>query len=83
LGSCVALANVKHRDSEVFPRPDALPYERPAEGDDDDTSRLGGWKSIEMVMRYTHVNVDELKGTIDRLPGGNLGDEAINEAKSA
>jgi len=29
--------------------------------------RLGGWKSEKMVMRYVHVNVDELAGTIDRL----------------
>jgi integrase len=124
-----ALANIKHRDSEVFRRPDGLPYERPAEGDDDDTSagtriktafggarrragikrrfgphgcrhtwatwhyaanrdigalqRLGGWKSIAMVMRYTHVNVDELKGTIDRLPEGNVGNGELQESKSA
>jgi integrase len=38
--------------------------------------RLGGWKSIAMVMRYTHVNVDELRRTIDLLPGGNLGEGA-------
>jgi hypothetical protein len=30
--------------------------------------RLGGWKSVSMVMRYAHVNVDEHKHTIDRLP---------------
>jgi integrase len=29
--------------------------------------KLGGWKTIEMVMRYTHVNVDELSSTIARL----------------
>lgn len=29
--------------------------------------RLGGWKTMSMVMRYAHVNVDELAGTIDRL----------------
>jgi hypothetical protein len=38
--------------------------------------RLGGWKSIRMVMRYAHVNVGELQHTIDKLPGGNLGDYA-------
>ena len=27
-----------------------------------------------MVMRYVHANVDEHRHTIDRLPGGNLGD---------
>jgi integrase len=45
--------------------------------------RLGGWKTIAMVMRYAHVNVDELKHTIDRLPGGNLGDTLSVEVKSA
>jgi integrase len=37
--------------------------------------RLGGWKSIRMVMRYAHVNVGELQHTINKLPGGNLGDQ--------
>jgi integrase len=45
--------------------------------------RLGGWKTITMVMRYAHVNVDEFTHTIDRLPGGNLGDEISQKAKSA
>ena len=30
---------------------------------------LGGWKTHEMVMRYTHSNVEEHAHTIDRLPG--------------
>jgi hypothetical protein len=29
--------------------------------------RLGGWRSIRMVMRYAHVNVDGFADTIDRL----------------
>jgi integrase len=41
--------------------------------------KLGGWKSERMVMRYAHVNVGELQHTIDKLPGGNLGD--YNEGK--
>jgi hypothetical protein len=41
--------------------------------------RLGGWKSVKMVMRYAHTNVEELSHTIDRLPGGMLGD--LNVAK--
>lgn len=45
--------------------------------------KLGGWKSIAMVMRYTHVNVGELAHTIERLPGGNLGDTEIKSAESA
>jgi len=36
--------------------------------------RLGGWRDIKSVMRYTHANVDELRNTMDRLPGGNLGE---------
>jgi integrase len=45
--------------------------------------KLGGWKTIAMVMRYAHVNVDELRGTIDRLPGGNLGDSVSGKTESA
>lgn len=30
--------------------------------------RLGGWKSVQMVLRYAHVNVGELAHTIDKLP---------------
>jgi len=29
--------------------------------------RLGGWKTMSMVMRYAHTNVDELADTVDRL----------------
>ncbi len=29
---------------------------------------LGGWKSEAMVMRYTHVNTDHLRATIEALP---------------
>jgi integrase len=29
--------------------------------------KLGGWKSLSMVMRYAHTNVAELDQTIDRL----------------
>lgn len=45
--------------------------------------RLGGWKSERMVMRYAHVNVGELQHTIDRLPGGNLGDAETAKAKTS
>jgi integrase len=41
--------------------------------------KLGGWKSERMVMRYAHVNVGELQHTINKLPGGNLGEP--NERK--
>jgi integrase len=43
--------------------------------------RLGGWKSVRMVMRYAHVNVAELSHTINALPGGNLGDARKRKAK--
>ena len=45
--------------------------------------RLGGWKSIQMVMRYAHVNVSELGHTIDRLPGGMLGDLNVVKGRIA
>lgn len=45
--------------------------------------RLGGWKSEKMVLRYAHVNVGELSHTIDRLPGGELGESANEKAKTA
>jgi integrase len=43
--------------------------------------RLGGWKSVRMVLRYAHVNVAELHHTIDALPGGNFGDAQKKKAK--
>ena len=30
----------------------------------------GGWKSIKMVERYTHVNPDHLRSVFDALPDG-------------
>jgi integrase len=123
----VALANLPHREAEVFRRPDGLPYDRPDDDDEDRSAgsciktafrgackrakiadfhphdcrhtfatwhyaqnrdltalmRLGGWKDIKSVIRYMHVNVDELRDTIDRLPGGNLGDVISAEARTA
>jgi integrase len=121
-----ALANLPHREGEVFRRPDGEPYARPRRIDDTSAGarirkafatarkragledftphacrhtwatwhyaanrdlgalqKLGGWKSIRMVLRYAHVNVGELAHTIDRLPGGNLGDSESGEAKKA
>jgi integrase len=123
-----ALANLPHREGEVFRRPDGLPYERPEDDEDENRSagsriktafrgacrraeikdfhphdcrhtfatwhyaqnrdltalmRLGGWRDIKSVARYMHVNVDELRNTIDRLPGGILGEVIQSEAKSA
>jgi integrase len=121
-----ALANLKHRDGEVFRRPDGMAFERPKRLDDTSAGsriatafagackpagiadfhphdcrhtwatwhymanrdlgalqRLGGWKSIRMVMRYAHVNVGELTHTIDKPPGGNLGEVIIGKAKTS
>ncbi len=120
-----ALANLKHRQGEVFRRPDGKPYERPKHTNDTSAGsriatafagacrragivdfhphdcrhtwatwhyaanrdlgalqRLGGWKSVRMVLRYAHVNVGELSHTIDRLPGGNLGEQETAKVKS-
>jgi hypothetical protein len=44
---------------------------------------LSGWKSVRMALRYAHVNVDEPRHSIDRLPGGKLGDSNLRKAKSA
>ena len=44
-----------------------------ANRDLDGAKKLGGWNSVAMVLRYAHVNVGELKHTIDRLPGGKPG----------
>jgi integrase len=120
-----ALANLKHRDGEVFRRPDGEPYERPGKWADDHSAgaristafrgacrragitdfsphdcrhtwatwhyqanrdlgalqRLGGWKSVRMVMRYAHVNVAELSHTINALPGGNFGEAPKRKVK--
>jgi integrase len=120
-----ALANLRHRDGEVFRRPDGAPYERPRRAEDHSAGtrikrafhaacrragigdfrphdcrhtwatwhyaanrdlgalqRLGGWKSVRMVMRYAHVNVAELSHTIAALPGGELGEARKRKAKS-
>ena len=35
--------------------------------------QLGGWKSLKMVERYTHVNVDDLASSVEALPWGKSG----------
>ncbi len=44
---------------------------------------LGGWKSVQMVMRYAHVNVGHLSATMEDLPGGNLGECSQGDEKKA
>ncbi|HVV94826.1 MAG TPA: site-specific integrase [Hyphomicrobiales bacterium] len=43
--------------------------------------RLGGWKTMSMVMRYAHTNVAELDHTINRLPWGNFGEPKRSRRK--
>ena len=43
---------------------------------------LGGWKTLAMVLRYAHTDVEEHAHTIDRLPGGKIGDGTIEKEKS-
>ena len=43
--------------------------------------KLGGWKTLSMVMRYAHTNVAEHADTINRLPGGNLGEVTTKSDK--
>jgi len=126
LGSFETLANLPHRDGEVFRRPDGLAYERPKKITDTSGGsriknafagacrragienfhphdcrhtwatwhyaksrdlgalmKLGGWRTVSMVLRYAHVNVDELAHTIDALPGGNLGERQRMKGKLA
>ena len=44
---------------------------------------IGGWKSIKMVMRYAHANVDQHLASVDALPGGKLGECEIAKPKTA
>lgn len=41
--------------------------------------KLGGWKSLPMVMRYAHTNVSEHANSIDNLPGQTLSQLVANE----
>jgi integrase len=120
------LRRLKHRDGEVFRRPDGMPYARPKNQDDTSAGSriktafqaavrragltkvsphicrhtwatwhyagnrnlmalqvLGGWTGPAMVFRYTHINVGALQGTIDQLPGGELGDSETARKESA
>jgi integrase len=43
--------------------------------------QLGGWKSERMVLRYAHVNVDNLSSTISALPWGKSGDSGSRAIK--
>lgn len=46
--------------------------------------KIGGWKSVKMVMRYAHTNVEELSHTIDKLlPGEMLGDLNVIKGRRA
>lgn len=44
---------------------------------------LGGWKTLAMVMRYAHTNVETHADSIDALPWGKSGDSNTDEPKKA
>jgi integrase len=121
-----ALANLPHRDGEVFRRPDGMPYERSRSEEDHSAGtrikrafagavrragiedfhphdcrhtwatwhyranrdlsalmKIGGWRSVTMVMRYAHTNVAEHAASMDALPRGKGGDTGTGEGKVA
>ncbi|MBL8908036.1 MAG: site-specific integrase [Rhizobiales bacterium] len=45
--------------------------------------KLGGWKSERMVLRYAHVNVGHLAGSIAALPWGKSGEPKKRRRKAA
>jgi len=42
---------------------------------------LGGWKSERMVLRYAHVNKENLAGSIEALPWGKSGEHETESRK--
>ncbi|MFZ3328170.1 MAG: tyrosine-type recombinase/integrase, partial [Methylocella sp.] len=44
--------------------------------------KLGGWKTLSMVMRYAHTNVAEHAHTINKLPGGIPGERPSRKENS-
>ncbi|MGV2074045.1 MULTISPECIES: site-specific integrase [Rhizobium/Agrobacterium group] len=44
--------------------------------------RLGGWKSERMVLRYAHINVDDLASSIESIPWGKSGDVNNGQKKN-
>lgn len=45
--------------------------------------QLGGWKSVNMVMRYAHTNVELHSESIEALPWGNSGERIISVSNNA
>lgn len=43
--------------------------------------KLGGWKSEKMVLRYAHMNVENLAASVNALPWGNSGELKADVAK--
>lgn len=41
---------------------------------------LGGWKTVSMVLRYAHTNVDQHAESIDKLPWGKSGEAPLKVA---
>ncbi|KQZ50716.1 integrase [Rhizobium sp. Root149] len=44
--------------------------------------KLGGWKSERMVLRYAHINVDNLAASINAIPWGNSGEQEMGKPNS-
>jgi integrase len=114
-----AIANLRHREGNVFRRPDGKPYEpKDGEGGQIKTAfkgacrragitnfhphdcrhtwatwhyaanrdlralmEFGGWKTMTMVQRYTHVNADHLAASVLRI-GHKSGDDVLPVAEN-
>jgi integrase len=48
-----------------------------------DLQRVGGWKSVAMVLRYAHTNVETHAKGINALPWGKSGDTTPSSGKKA
>lgn len=44
---------------------------------------LGGWKTDRMVFRYAHVNTSQYALGIERLPGGNSGEQSASKPETS
>lgn len=44
--------------------------------------KLGGWKSEKMVLRYAHINVDNLAASINAIPWGKSGEQVKIKSNS-
>jgi hypothetical protein len=40
---------------------------------------LGGWKTVSMVLRYAHTNVEQHAQSIENLPWGKFGEKKVGK----